>query len=83
MTVLREQIAARTKGPMAENEDWWHLCYDTERAEFFVEHEWSYVKINGLTPNSGSSTHDADTWTGYGAEMIPGARKRLLERAEG
>ena len=81
MAVLKTQIASRTKGSMAENEDWWHLCYDTETKEFFVAHEWSYVKINGLTPNNGSSREDADGWSGPGAEMIPGAKKQLLERA--
>jgi hypothetical protein len=83
MPILSEQLATRTKGPMAENEDWWRLCYDTDTKEFFVEHEWSYVKINGLKTNSGKSKHDVDTWGGEGAEAIERAKERLLERANG
>lgn len=81
MAVLREQIASRTKGPMAENEDWWHLCYDTEAETFFVEHEWSHTSISSSKTNSGTTRHDADTWNERGAEQIDGAKKRLLERA--
>lgn len=81
MAILKEQIATRTKGSMAENEDWWYLCYDTDKSTFFVEHEWHHVKINGLKVDSGTSVHDANTWTGSGSENVEGAQKRLLERA--
>jgi hypothetical protein len=83
MTILKEEIASRTKGPMAENEDWWRLCYDTNTNRFFVEHAWDHVKINGLTQDAGTSEHDADTWKGQGAANIPDARKRLKERVRG
>ncbi len=82
MPILSEHLATRTKGSMAENEDWWRLCYDTDSKEFFVEHEWSYVKVNGLRVDSGTTRHDPDTWNEQGAENIPGAKERLLERAD-
>ena len=83
MAILREQLGTRTKGPMAENEDWWNLCYDTDSREFYVEHSWSYVKINGLSVDSGKSRESAEGWNGRGAENIPGAKQRLLEQANG
>ncbi|MGO4677787.1 hypothetical protein AB4Z40_33395 [Bosea sp. 2YAB26] len=79
--ILFEQLASRIKGPMAENEDWWHLCYETDTNEFYVEHEWSHVPSNGVQLNSGTEKHDAMTWVGPGAELIPNARNLLLERA--
>lgn len=81
MSILSEELASRTRGPMAENEDWWRLCYDTDAGTFFVEHEWSHTSISALQTNSGTMRHDADSWTDQGAEKIEGAKRRLLERA--
>lgn len=83
MSILKEEIDRRVKGPMAENEDWWRLCYDTDAERFYIEHEWDHVKINGLTQNTGKTEHDADMWKGAGAAKISEAKKRLMERAEG
>ncbi|WP_141740479.1 hypothetical protein [Bosea sp. BIWAKO-01] len=79
--ILFEQLASRIKGPPAENEDWWHLCYNSDTNEFYVEHEWSHVPIDGLQLNGGTEKHDANAWVGPGAEHIPHARNMLLDRA--
>lgn len=81
MAILSEQIATRTKGPMAENEDWWSLCYDTDSEEFFIEHQWSYVKINGLSVDSGTAREPVEGWNGRGSENIFAAKNRLLKQA--
>ena len=80
MPIRKKQIAKRTKGPMAENEDWWDLCFDTDTGEFYVEHSWSHVQISSLKADSGTKRHDADTWSGQGAEKIPTIKKQLLEQ---
>jgi hypothetical protein len=66
---------------MAENEDWWSLCYNTDTKAFFVEHGWHHVRINGLKANSGTDTYEAETWTEQGADAIPGAKAQLLKQA--
>tara|TARA_B100000949_G_C14267225_1_gene445597 strand:+ start:1472 stop:1672 length:201 start_codon:yes stop_codon:yes gene_type:complete len=66
---------------MAENEDWWDLCYDTDTGEFYVEHRWSYVQINGLKTSSGTEKHDAEAWTGPGAEKIPALKEQFLAQS--
>jgi len=66
---------------MAQDEDWWHLCYDTEAKSFFVQHEWHYVQIRTAKVDQGTETHDADTWTGRGADRISAAKEILLEQA--
>lgn len=81
MAILSEELGSRTKGPMAENEDWWRLCYDTDTGAFYVLHKWDYVQINGLNQNAGEEKHDADTWRGEGAGKIADAKKRLVEQA--
>jgi hypothetical protein len=81
MAILTVQIANRVKGPMAENEDWWWLCYDTETQKFCVKHGWDHVQINGLQQRAGEAEHNADTWQGPGSDKIPSAKMSLLERA--
>lgn len=54
--MARTEFYKRTKGPMAENEDWWYLV-DGDNGEKLVEHEWDHVRINGLARNSGSNTY--------------------------
>lgn len=83
MPVHREQIAQRVKGSLAENEDFWTLCYDSDEKRFWVEHYWSHMNPYKLSEpgNHGTSTHDADTWAGEGREKIEDAKARLLEKA--
>jgi hypothetical protein len=83
MAIHREQIAQRVKGSLAENEDFWTLCYDADAQRFYVEHEWSHMNPYKLSdPGShGTSQHDADAWTGAGAEKIDEAKRRLIEKA--
>ena len=81
MPILSEELGSRTKGPMAENEDWWRLCYDTDTKELYVLHKWDYVQINGLRQNAGEEKHDPDTWRGEGAGKTAEAKGRLMEQA--
>jgi hypothetical protein len=82
MPILKEQIAKRVKGSLAENEDWWHLCYDTDANEFFVEHEWDHVNAYRVSEHSSDTErHAAEGWTGPGSGNLADARAKLLERA--
>ena len=83
MPIYREQIAKRIKGSLAEKEDFWTLCYDSDEQRFYVEHMWDHMNPYKLSEkgNSGTTVHDADAWTGEGAEKIPDAKQRLLKEA--
>lgn len=80
--VIKEQIGFRSKGMMAENEDWWHLCYDTDTQEFYVEHSWHYVQVRGLCTDGGSERVGGDDWRGQGSEKIPAAKKKILSQVD-
>lgn len=80
MPILKEQIARRVKGSMGEKEDWWWLCYDTERQSFYVEHEWDHVSQGNLNQNAGSTQFDAESWKGEGASNMPEARRKIEEK---
>ncbi len=82
MAQLREQIAQRIKGSLAETEDFWTLCYDTDTGQFQVEHMWSHMNPYKIgAGDNGTSMHDADAWTGEGSAKIPEAKARLLAKA--
>lgn len=81
MAVLKHQIAYRVKGSLAETEDWWHLCYDTESDVFFVEHEWDHANPypRGGPGDSGTKRYDAANWDGPGREELAAAKALLLK----
>ncbi|HEV7318237.1 MAG TPA: hypothetical protein VGO04_06470 [Ensifer sp.] len=81
MSILKSELASRTKGSMAENEDWWYLCYDTEDRQFFVEHEWIHMKSKGHPTESGSERFEASKYAGVGAESLERAKASLLKEA--
>jgi hypothetical protein len=83
MPVYKEMIDRRIKGSLAENEDYWYLCYDSDADAFYVEHQWDHMNPYKLTEkgDSGESRHDAETWTGAGHDKIEATKQKLLEKA--
>ncbi len=50
MAILTRELRHKARGPRLQEQDWWHLCYDTDTREFFVEHRWHHRnpdKLNG------------------------------------
>lgn len=81
MPILKEQIAKRVKGSLAEKEDWWYLCYDTDAGEFFIEHEWDHVNAYRVSERSSDTErHSVDGWNGPGSDKVQEARANLEER---
>lgn len=84
MPVYKELLGKRTKGSLMEKEDWWYLCYDSDSQTFYVEHEWDHMnpyEIGRGDHNSGTTCHEADGWTGVGADKIKALKTKLLEMA--
>lgn len=83
MAVLKKEIAKRIKGSLQEREDWWRLCYDTERREFFVEHEWHHMDAYNIrsAADEGTETEPATDYRGNGSDKIEKAKAALLARA--
>jgi hypothetical protein len=83
MAILSEEIARRVQGHMGQNEDWWHLRYNTETETFTVRHSWSHTQMKSLKTNDGENDYPADIWTGDGANNIPKAKEKLLAQLRG
>ncbi len=83
MPILTHQIAQRVKGALAEDEDWWRVCYDTDAGEFYIEHEWDHVDPYNVAAghNSGSTRHEIEGWSGPGKDRIDEAIAILNQQA--
>jgi hypothetical protein len=68
MAVTRTRIHSKTKGALAENEDWWVLIVDIESGSKSVEHEWSYTNAYGSGQDSGKTTVTVDEFLASGAD---------------
>jgi hypothetical protein len=72
------KLHERIKGPMANNEDWWHLEVDDKTGEKRVVHEWSHVSIsNFANQNSGEKSFTVDEFRA--SSEHPDAKARLEE----
>jgi hypothetical protein len=45
MAVLKRELNKSARGPVANDEDWWRLVYDTENKRLYVEHEWAHLDV--------------------------------------
>lgn len=84
MPVSKTQLHFKAKGSLAEREDWWWLCYDTDTAEFYVEHEWDHMDPYrlGEASDKGKARTSVEQWQangGPGLETYEAARAKLLD----
>ncbi|NOG74197.1 hypothetical protein [Roseicella sp. DB1501] len=67
MSKITREFYKTVKGPMANDEDWWRLVYDTEKRRLYVEHEWSHVPLRGAG-NSGTDEYDINAFLAAGGQ---------------
>jgi len=84
MPVSKTQLHFQAKGSLAEREDWWWLCYDTDTTEFHVEHEWDHMDPYhlGEASDKGTARMSIDQWQaagGPGLDNYELARTKLLK----
>jgi hypothetical protein len=44
MALLIRELQRSAKGPVADDEDWWQLVFDTDTKHLYVEHEWQHTE---------------------------------------
>lgn len=84
MPIFSEQLHFSAKGSHNQTEDWWCLCYDSDVAEFYVEHEWDHMdpyNIGKQPSDSGKVRIAIEGYTGPGHEKIDRAMQSLLQQA--
>ena len=47
MALLIRELQRSAKGPVANDEDWWRLVFDTDTKRLYVEHEWQHTEVRG------------------------------------
>ena len=58
MALLKRELHRSIKGPVANDEDWWHLVFDTDTKRLYVEHRWAHVDVSG----AGEATVAPSNW---------------------
>ena len=64
MAELRRQFQYSAKGPMGNDEDWWHLVFDPVNRSICVEHEWDHVPLSGGKSSKGTERLSIDEFLG-------------------
>ena len=47
MALLIRELQRSAKGPVANNEDWWRLVFDTDTKRLYIAHEWQHTAVRG------------------------------------
>ena len=83
MAIFRRPLAEQAKGTLGEEEDWWNLCYDDEKRQFFVEHRWHHINKKNIAepPYTGSEHISIASFDGPGQWLIDDLEDELLEEA--
>jgi hypothetical protein len=45
VALQKRELAKIAKGPVANDEDWWHLVHDTATGRVSVIHSWAHVDV--------------------------------------
>jgi hypothetical protein len=53
MALLIRELQRSAKGPVANDEDWWRLVFNTDTKRLYIEHEWQHADVRG----AGRSDH--------------------------
>ena len=81
MALLKRELNRSAKGPVQNDEDWWHLVFDTDAKRLYVEHRWGYVDVRGAgEANSGTEQFEVGDYLKQGGQTA-GHRElwRLLQ----
>lgn len=63
MPLLKRELHKRIKGPLANDEAWWRLVFDTDPKRLYVEYEWSNMDLaKGGRIDSGTAEFDVGTF---------------------
>src|SRR3954453_4960794 len=68
MALLKRELHRASRSPVLNDEDQWHLVFDTDSKRLYVEHRWAHVDVRG--PDVAESLFECDylaaSWTGIG-----------------
>ncbi|MHB2205261.1 hypothetical protein [Methylobacterium sp. CM6257] len=53
MALLIRELQRSAKGPVANDEDWWRLVFNTDTKRLYIEHEWQHTSVR----ETGRSAH--------------------------
>src|SRR4051812_49548226 len=81
MALLKRELHRASRGPILNDEDQWHLVFDTDSKRLYIEHRWTHVDVRGPgIAESGTAQLDIADYLSQGGQaswIIP-RRTRAL-----
>src|SRR5690349_3749561 len=80
MALLTRELHSSSGAPLLNDEDQWHLVFDTDSKRLYVEHRWTHVDVRGSdVAASGTAQLDIAEYLNQGGQT---AGHRELWRAQ-
>src|SRR5215210_6496503 len=69
MALLKRELHRASRGPILNDEDQWHLVFDTDSKRLYVEHRWTHVDVRGPgVAESGTAQLDIADYLSQGGQ---------------
>jgi hypothetical protein len=69
MALLKRELHKASRSPVLNDEDQWHLVFDTDSKRLYVEHQWAHVDVRGPTvADSGTAQLDIAEYLNQGGQ---------------
>src|SRR3954449_6378337 len=69
MALLKRELHRASRSPVLNDEDQWHLVFDTDSKRLYVEHRWAHVDVRGPdVAESGTAQLDLAEYLNQGGQ---------------
>ena len=69
MALLKRELHRASRDPILNDEDQWHLVFDTDSKRLYVEHQWTHVDVRGPdAAESGTAQLDLADYLNQGGQ---------------
>jgi len=69
MALLKRELHRASRSPVLNDEDQWHLVFDTDSKRLYVEHRWAHVDVRGPdVAESGTAQLDIAEYLNQGGQ---------------
>ena len=68
MALLKRELHRASRAPTLNDEDHWHLVFDTDSKRLYVEHRWTHADVRGPDAESGTAQLDLADYLNQGGQ---------------
>ncbi len=84
MALLKRELHRSSRAPVLNEEDQWHLVFDTDSKRLYVEHRWTHVDVRGPgVAESGTAEMEIAEYLNQGGQTAGHREPRQRVRVNG